>query len=371
MRQCPLPGEFGGLLVVTRRGVGGLEWGKSLFFFDPKGGWWMLNFGRNLVYPTEAYYHGVFLFAILFLVRRRFGVALALTALLSLFTGLSLVLIVATYAALELTMRSGAASGRLLLGAIAIGAFHVGYYLVFLSQSADHRALRSQWEIDWPYLRWTYGPALYLVGFVAFTRFTRWASARQILTDPRSPLLLVWLAIVFGLTQHDLLVKPMQPIHFAHGYDWIALFFLAAPAMVRAFEKLSGPALAACVILLLSDNLLWLASFASPIQRYAISLTPGESSTLAWLRQNTKSGDLVIADDNRINYLTSTYSPAWTWYGHVHNTPNAKDRRREIDAMQFPAPGPNLYILRDPSRAPHGVQELQRIGEFHIYRRTL
>src|SRR5580658_212636 len=33
----------------------------SLFRYDPTSGWWMLNFGRNLVYPTEAYYHGVFL----------------------------------------------------------------------------------------------------------------------------------------------------------------------------------------------------------------------------------------------------------------------------------------------------------------------
>ena len=160
--------------------LGGTGWAKSLFLFDPNDGWWMLNFGRNLVYPTEAYYHGVFLFAILFLVQRRFGMALALTALLSAshpFTGLSLALIVVVYAALELIARSGASSAKLLVGAIAITGLHVTYYLVFLNRSADHRALRSQWELDWPYTAWTFGPALYLVGFLAFTRFTRWASA--------------------------------------------------------------------------------------------------------------------------------------------------------------------------------------------------
>ncbi len=52
--------------------------------FDLKQGWWMLNFGRNLVYPTEAYYHGVFLLSMLFLIRRRFSVAIAFAALLSL-----------------------------------------------------------------------------------------------------------------------------------------------------------------------------------------------------------------------------------------------------------------------------------------------
>ena len=100
----------GGLLSLLGLIFGlvlGKDLAKALFVFDPNDGWWMLNFGRNLVYPTEAYYHGVFLFAMLQLLRRRFGAVLALTALLSIshpFTGLSLVLVVAAYAALELLL---------------------------------------------------------------------------------------------------------------------------------------------------------------------------------------------------------------------------------------------------------------------------
>ncbi|MBY0502358.1 MAG: hypothetical protein K2X03_00510 [Bryobacteraceae bacterium] len=354
--------------------LAGFPLAKALFAFDPNDGWWMLNFGRNLIYPTEAYYHGVFLLAIYFLLRHRFGAALALTALLSAshpFTGLSLALIVASYAALELIERSGAATWRLALGAGAIVTAHVLYYLVYLSRAADHRLLRSQWEIDWPYTAWTYGPALYLVGFLALTRFTRWASAWAILTDPRSRLLLVWFAVVFGLTQHDVLVKPMQPIHFAHGYDWIALFFLAAPVLIPLLERLRPIPLAVCVLLLLSDNLLWFASFASAeVQRYAIALTPAEDETLQWLRREGKSTDLIAADDPQINYLTSTYSAARTWHGHVHNTPQTKLRQTQIDTLQFPAPGPNLFILRDASRAPAGTQLIQHFGEFQVFRRN-
>lgn len=368
----------GGLLSVLGLFLGlltGNSLAKALFVFDPNDGWWMLNFGRNLVYPTEAYYHGVFLLAMLQLVRRRFGAALAFTALLSLshpFTGLSLVLIIAAYAALELLLRSDSSSPKLLLGAIAIAAFHVGYYLVFLNRSPDHRALRAQWELDWPYAAWTFGPALYLVGFLAFTRFTRWASARTILESPRSRLLLVWFAVVFALTQHDAFVKPMQPIHFAHGYDWIALFFLAAPVLVPLFERLSAPALAACLLLMLSDNLLWFASFASPtVQRYSVTLTPDENMVLQWLRQNASSRDLVAADSAAIGYLTSTYSAARSWHGHVHNTPHAEQRRRELKALQFPAPGPNLFILRASVPAPAGTQRVQQIGDFSIYRGSL
>jgi hypothetical protein len=36
-----------------------------LLRFDPGGGWWFLNLGRNLVFPTEALYHALFLGCIL------------------------------------------------------------------------------------------------------------------------------------------------------------------------------------------------------------------------------------------------------------------------------------------------------------------
>lgn len=77
---------------------------ETILRFDVGQGWWMLNFGRNLVYPTEAYYHAVFLLCMLFLIGRRFSIAIALAALLSLshpFTGLEVSLIVAGYLLME------------------------------------------------------------------------------------------------------------------------------------------------------------------------------------------------------------------------------------------------------------------------------
>jgi len=180
-------------------------------------------------------------------------------------------------------------------------------------------------------------------------------------------LLLVWFGVVFALTQHDLLVKPMQPIHFAHGYDWMALFFLAAPALIPILERLRGPALAAVLLLMLSDNLCWFASFLSPeVQRYAITLTPPQHRTLQWLRHNATARDVVAADDAAINYLTSTYASARSWHGHVHNTPHAAKRKQELENNVFPAPGPNLFIRRGPPDA----RAIERTGEFNIYRGT-
>ena len=68
------------------------------------------------------------------------------------FTGLSLGLLLVVYAALELVLKSGAASWRLLWGTCAIPLLHLGYYVVFLNRFADHRALEAQWELDWPYM---------------------------------------------------------------------------------------------------------------------------------------------------------------------------------------------------------------------------
>ncbi len=76
----------GGVLSLLGLAIGhftGTPFAKAALLFDPADGWWTLNFGRNLVLPTEAYYHGVFLLAILMLSRKRTGWTLALAALLS------------------------------------------------------------------------------------------------------------------------------------------------------------------------------------------------------------------------------------------------------------------------------------------------
>jgi len=105
---------------------------RAFLLFDAGDGWWMLNFGRNLVYPTEAYYHALFLLTILLLVRKKFVAVMLAAAVLSAshpFTGLSLGLILILYAALELKLKSGAASWSLLAGSCGITVLHVAYYI--------------------------------------------------------------------------------------------------------------------------------------------------------------------------------------------------------------------------------------------------
>jgi hypothetical protein len=366
--------------------AGGSSVAKASLMFDPMDGWWLLNLGRNLVYPTEAYYHGVFLLAILMLLRGRRGAALALSALLSAshpFSGLSLALIFTAYAVIETILKSGVVSVRFLAGAAAIAIAHLGYYQVFLNNFADHRLLRAQWELDWPYVFWTAFPALYLVGMFAFVRCSRWKTLQPVLGDPRMRLFGIQLLVILGLTQHDMLIKPVQQLHFAHGYDWIALFFLGAPGLLQLLDKILSirpvvwRTVAAGLFLLVmtSDNLFWFASFRdASVQRYAIVIDPGERDALQWLSRHAEPPALVASTSRYINYLTATYTPVRAWFGHDYNTPDSARRMEDVrrvfaDGTPLPVENPVYYVARRDLAwtPPPGAQEVYANAGYHIW----
>jgi hypothetical protein len=314
---------------------------SAIFEVEPTYGWWMLNFGRNLVYPTEAFYHGLFLFSLLALIRRRLTLSLALAAVACIshpFTGLTLVLILIAYSGIELMLRSGAVSLKFMIGAMVIGALHLGYYMVWLNRFADHRALQQQWGKAWLYPPKVFVGALILVGCLAIWRLA--SSSFRCLRDARVRLFAVWFVVVFALTQHNLVMHPIQPIHFAHGYDWTALFFLGAPVLIAIFDfilKIPRPlvrsgALALVLGLFLLDNAAWLVKIAIN-NEYLVSLTKNQSAALSWLSQNVRAGDLVVCQDNLVSYLVSTYTPALSWQGHEHNTPWMDRRHDEVERV--------------------------------------
>jgi hypothetical protein len=280
------------------------------------------------------------------------------------FTGLSLWLILSAYSALELGLRSGSASWRLFAGACAGTVLHLGYYMVFLNRFADHRSLQEQWHLDWPYMFWVFVPALYLVGTFAFGPVTRWKNLKVVLADPRKRLCLVWFAVILGLTHHDLFLRPMQPIHFAHGYDWIALFLLATPVIVGALDKMlairrmpwRALAVGSFLLLFLSDNLSWFSSFAdASVQDTSVALTHDDKDVLNWLGEHAVAPAYVASSNPWINYLTPTYTHVRGWSGHDFNTPQVWERKRQVaDAFNagkpIPTANPVYYI---PARGAH------------------
>ena len=331
----------GGIFTLVGAGLALARHGTllSVFEFEPTWGWWMLNFGRNLVYPTEAYYHGVFLLSLLALIRKRFILCLALAALLCAshpFTGLSLILVLIAYSALELVLRSGAVTLRFMLVAILIAGLHLTYYMVWLNRFNDHRVLQAQWQKAWLYPPKVFVAALMIVGCLAIWRI---ASSRfRCFHEARTRLFGVWFLAVFALTQHNLIMRPLQPIHFARGNDWTALFFIGAPMLIAMLDyllKLTRPWLRAGALTLLMgvfllDNAAWLVKNAIH-NEFLVSLTRSESGVLTWLSHNLKSGDMVVCEDETISYLVSTYTWGRSWQGHEKNTPHVQQRRAEVD----------------------------------------
>ena len=313
----------------------------TVLHFDPTLGWWMLNFGRNLVYgPTESYYHGVFLLCMLFLIRRRFGIAIAFAVLLCFshpWTGIETSIIVAVYLAIERLYGDKSVKPLHLVSSVALIFLHLGYYVFFLNRFADHRVLQSQWEANGSirlYPSSVFLPALFIVGLFALARLIRWPSFLQAVRDPRNRLFMVWFLIVFGITQHYRIMRPIDPIHFAHGYDWMALFFLGSPVLVAVLERLlriegawlRGLALSAFLLFFLSDNIVWFTTFLRPTTSEAIVLYEEQMDVLKWLGRSAVPPELVVTSDLYMSYLVSTYSRVRSWAGYGASTPHYKER---------------------------------------------
>jgi xanthosine utilization system XapX-like protein len=319
----------------------------TILQFDPGIGWWMLNFGRNLVYgPTEAYYHGLVLLCLLCLVVRRYAAAIALAILLSLshpWTGLETSVLVAAYFVVERLYGDRGVKPTHIAISVALPCLHVGYYLLFLNQFADHRALFGQWQQlgvvrNWLYPASTFVPALFLVGLLALARLWRWPGVRQVIEDRRNRLFILAFLVVFGFTQHYRVMEPIQPIHFAHGYDWIALFFLGAPLLVTVLDRLLKvrprwlAMLAVCglVGLFLSDNLLWFATFVKPNVSEAVIIAKEQKEVLQWLNPRAVPREMVVTADPTVAYLIDTYTPIRSWAAFPPSTPDFDARNLEI-----------------------------------------
>jgi hypothetical protein len=148
-------------------------------------------------------------------------------------------------------------------------------------------------------------------------------------------------AVSLALAKHDLLIAPVQPLHFTRGYIWTPLFLLGAPLLVRALRAASGIAVArlavpcAIVGLFLSDNAVWflLTSAAEHhgAQHSGFTLDPQERAVIEMFRDPRYAGYLVVSQSAKLGYFATVYSPLRSWCSHRFSTLHAKLREVEID----------------------------------------
>ena len=322
---------------------------RSLFAFDPAGGWWLLNLGRNLVYPTEAYYHALALGLILVARRGNFRAALALGILLMLshpFTGLQMLLVVTVWAGLESVLLKNRAVPFLFAATMAYLVFlHLLYYVVLLNMFEEHRVIFAQWSLAWTESALTAFGADILVGLLAIWTMR----TRAFFSQPGTRLLAVWFVVSILLAHHDLLFPPKQPLHFTHGYSWCALFLLGVGPLRRLLEtilswRIRWAAMALLLGLAFSDNAIWLGFQGTHLEP-ALTLDQSDRELFRWLNQRPEPHtELLLSRNSRLplTFLAMTYTDYRGWAAHYATTPYALEHTREVDDffnMGKPSPG--------------------------------
>ena len=324
---------------------------KYLFQLDPSQGWWFLNFGRNLVFPTEAYYHCLFFGSIVLILKRRMAAAAIIVFLLALshpYTGLELLAIVFVWSFTERFFTTNPTIPTwfaMICGVILLG--HIVYYLIYLPQFESHRVIMTQWQQPWILRPETTLTAYAIVGLLSIWTLRRVSFIRSFFSGSTNRLLFVWFIVAFLLANHQYLIRAVQPIHFTRGYVWTALFFIGAPSLIILLEKmqssrrvLSKVGMAAFLIAFLLDNATWLTAVAvSPSlvrdsrDRSDIVLTRNQKELLTWMDSEETLGAVVLSEDEKIGYLATVYTPLRSWYGHPFNTPQSSKRKEELNAF--------------------------------------
>ena len=317
------------------------EWLDGIHLADPANGWWGLNWGRTLFIPLEAYYHFLFLLNIYLLLKQKWKASLIVSLFLSIshpFTGIEYLLILNGWLFLEkIIARNKNIPYWFPVGILLTTFFHVWYYMIYLNNFPEHRLLFSQYSAGWTYSLFVAIPAYCLVGGLTFLTAYINKPLKKFLSVPHQRLFLCWALISFLLSKHEWFIKPMQPIHFTRGYTWAGLFLLGIPGLIWLINflqksKLKNWGVAALIIILLSDNILWATNVLrkKETSEWEGHITADTENVFQFLKANCTSNDLLTGNATIVNYLANVYSSANTWASHPYNTP---DREKRIDIM--------------------------------------
>lgn len=328
---------FLGLQAAVRGGL--IRGGVGPLAFEPAQGWWLLPWGRNLVYGTEAVYHCLVLGIFLAFTDRRWWRLTGLVALLAAchpFTGAQVLLAVGAFTGLSLVAPAATGLPRLpwkVMAALAAIAAAFGLYnLVFLPSFPQHAALLGEWALDWQE-KWWETLGAYLPLFLAVLLAAR---RGLLLAGPERVFFGIFAAVSFVLTQHGRFAPPHQPLHFGHGYLWFPLFLLALPWLERGARWAAAgggrqrAAAALVIALAAADNAVFVARSFHHRPGQDVRHLDHELREIYRLLDREGLDAVLVSNDPVAGYLAATYSPARPFYGHPINTPQAPARRAQL-----------------------------------------
>jgi hypothetical protein len=338
---------WGGGLLCFYRGADNLLHHRgvtdNLFLYDNARGWWILNWGRNLIFTTEAVYHAVMAGTWLAVLRGRWGWAVSGTGLLAAthpFSGLQILLIMLAWLTIVACTRPTRA---VIVGWIATAAILTAfawYYFVFLESFEGHRKLREVWSIDTRFSAASAWLSLGPVGLIALVRL--WRDRRSL--GVTVGFLGVCFAVSLLLCKHEWFVRSRQPIHFNRGYLWLPLLLIALPAVQQMLTwtraRLRPAAFAAVGVGLIGFAALDNAAFlwtVVPIDPYGHTMSPDLRAVFARMNRERLNGVLLTPYPD-VSYLSATYSPARPYCGSATHTPDYAVRIAHVESWASAGP---------------------------------
>lgn len=343
---CYLFTMWGGGLLVVAAVATNLALGRPIGYYpmqhDPFNGMWFLNWGRNLILPTEAIYHALVAGAWLAVVRDRPGVAVGCIAALAAthpFSGIQHLLVLGAWLAWRAATRR-----RIEWPAVAHTAVFLafcGYYFGYLPRFSQHQDIHGRWSLEWN---------LGLVSILAAGTPAFALAAARCWRDrhhwrPEMTFFLIAAAVSLTLAKHELFLPARQPLHFTRGYTWLPLCLLGLPLVQRGLRQaLAEPrhtagglaqrigritltaALAGLAVL---DNTTFLVGmWNQPADRPRdCHMSPALADAFGFLERTGKTGILLVIspDDDSwedYNYLSATYTGMTPLHGHPYLTPD-------------------------------------------------
>lgn len=312
-----------------------LDFWSSISYLDPEDGWWGLNFGRPLLFGTESYYHFLFFACLLQVVRKKWMAAAFVALILSFshpFTGIHLLLVLLAWIGAEKLFFRNSNIPWWIAGVIAlITMVHIYYYLLYLPQFPEHKSVSEQYSVNWNYRSYRSIPAFipaYILVFLLFLLSFRVRPFRSFMQQPANRLLACLAIVSFLLCNHDWFIKPMQPIHFVRGYEWAAYFLLGVPTLEYLFslpvkrKLLKGIIAGVIMLLLLSDNLLWLTKYVTTVRNNETTISDDQQMLLTLFSENSDNNTLIIGKDPFLMPYCAIYTRAYPWISHPYTTPH-------------------------------------------------
>ncbi len=319
---------------------------KHLLDLDPAYGWWMMNLGRCLILPNEAYYHFLYFTAALAFLRGRHRTAVACVVLLAAshpFSAVGALVVFFGWSCIEIwAAPESRVPWSVPVGLAATFVACCYYYFLWLPPRMDPR-LTAAFPLAYILEAGSIFPAYALVGFAVCARSRSIGRIKTLISTPAGRMLAVMAVGHLGLENHELLVHPYQPLHFTRGYAWSALFLIGAPWILdEAWPYMRGrwPRTARLIIVPLmllsfSDNI---AFFTLNIKRELRASPPGfwlsdqQLEVLGFLDRSQRDGPLVISQDEDLGYMVIVYTHLHAYRSHFFDEEDAWSRVKQQDA---------------------------------------